>query len=251
MKSIKEISNELVRETMKQDEQALIAFISKHGVDDRKGVTKILESAKKRLTRLQKENLRIERLKQFDSSFGDYEHICGIDEVGRGPLAGPVVTCAVIMSKNSRIKGINDSKKVSLAKREELYEKIKGEAISYSFGVMGADVIDEINILNATKKAMKQSVENLSISPDLVLVDAVKIDDIDYKQQSIIKGDEKSYVIGCASILAKVYRDNMMVEYSKEYAGYSFEKNKGYGTREHYEGIERFGPCDIHRRTFL
>lgn len=179
------------------------------------------------------------------------KYIAGIDEVGRGPLAGPVVAAAVILPEDFDVIGINDSKKLSEKKRDELFDVIKEKALAYSFGVVDNEVIDEINILEATKKAMKEAVTGLYIEPEHLLIDAVKLADVDIPQTSIIKGDEKSISVAAASILAKVTRDRMMVEYSEEYPHYAFEKNKGYGTKAHYEGIEKAGICPIHRKTFL
>ena len=179
------------------------------------------------------------------------KYAAGIDEVGRGPLAGPVVAAAVILPLDFDVLGINDSKKLSEKKREELFEVIKERAVAYSFGVVDNEVIDEINILEATKKAMKMAVESLEIKPEHLLIDAVKLQDVDIPQTAIIKGDEKSISVAAASILAKVTRDRMMVEYAEEYTHYAFEKNKGYGTKAHYEGIEKAGICPIHRKTFL
>ena len=179
-----------------------------------------------------------------------YSRIAGVDEVGRGPLAGPVVCSAVIMPLDDIIDGVDDSKKVSKKKREVLYDKIIEKAISYSICRVEPSVIDEINILNATKKCMVECIKTLSVKPDIVLVDAVKLD-IDVKTMPIIKGDYLSYTIGCASILAKVYRDRIMEDYSKIYQGYGFERNSGYGTKEHIEKIKEIGACQIHRKTFI
>ncbi|MGN0819384.1 MAG: ribonuclease HII [Christensenellaceae bacterium] len=181
-----------------------------------------------------------------------YKYIAGVDEVGRGPLCGPVVTCAVIMPLDSQnvIEGITDSKKLSEKKREMLYDKILEKAIAVKISQADNNVIDEINILNATKKCMAESVKGLSVVPDIVFVDALKLDIIS-EQLSIIKGDLKSYSIGAASIVAKVFRDRMMVEYDKQFPGYGLSKNKGYGTKEHIEALKEMGPCSIHRRTFI
>lgn len=178
------------------------------------------------------------------------QNVAGVDEVGRGPLAGPVVVASVIMPLNDLIEGVNDSKQVSEKKREKLYPLILEKAISYNFAVVDEKVIDEINILNATKKAMREAVMGLNVKPDAVLIDAVKLD-IPYQTQSIIKGDANSYSIACASIIAKVYRDRLMVEYSKIYPEYGFEKHKGYGTAEHIKAIGEVGACPIHRLTFI
>lgn len=179
-----------------------------------------------------------------------YKYICGIDEVGRGPLAGPVVTCAVIMDLTKLVDGVDDSKKLSAKKREKFYDEIIDSSLAYSITEISEKEIDEINILNATKKCMLQSVANLDIKPDVLLIDAVKLN-TDIPQLSVIKGDALSYTIGCASILAKVYRDRLMAEYDKIYPQYNFKKNAGYGTKEHITAIKEIGPCPIHRKTFI
>lgn len=188
----------------------------------------------------------------------DYERkyknmiVAGIDEAGRGPLAGPVVCACVIMplEKDKIIEGINDSKKLSPSKREKLYDQILKTALDYSIVEIDEKIIDEINILNATKLGMKKALENLKIKPDIVLIDAVKIES-DIKQENIIKGDALSYNIASASILAKVYRDRLMVELSKKYPQYNFAKHKGYGTKEHIEALKLYGKCPIHRNSFI
>ncbi len=179
-------------------------------------------------------------------------YIAGVDEVGRGPLAGPVVCAAVIMplDDNNLILGVDDSKKVTEKNRRILSETIKNKAIAYSICAVNEEVIDEINILNATKRCMKNAIESLSLKPDCVLIDAVDLD-IDVETRPIIKGDAKSYVIGAASIIAKVYRDALMDEYDERYPEYGFKKNKGYGTKEHINAIRTVGPCPIHRKTFI
>ena len=177
-------------------------------------------------------------------------YIAGVDEVGRGPLAGPVVCASVIMNLDDIIEGVTDSKKVSEKKREMLFDVIKEKAIAYCISEISPEEIDEINILNATKKCMINSIKGLSVTPDVVLVDAVNLD-VDVKTEPIIKGDLKSYTIGAASILAKVYRDRLMKEYAKEFPKYGFDRNAGYGTKEHIDMIKEIGPCKIHRRTFI
>jgi ribonuclease HII len=179
-----------------------------------------------------------------------YRFICGIDEVGRGPLAGPVVACACIMDLTDIVQGVDDSKKLSEKKREKLFEEIKSKAICYSICEIDHEEIDKINILNATKKCMLNCINSLEIKPDILLIDAVKLD-TDIEQLNIIKGDAKSYSIGCASILAKVYRDRLMKEYAKEFPMYAFDKNAGYGTKVHREAIMEYGPCKIQRKTFI
>lgn len=180
-----------------------------------------------------------------------FEQICGIDEAGRGPLAGPVVVAGVIMPKNSFIEGVNDSKKVSEKKRESLYDKILDEAISYSVAIIGQDVIDEINILNATKKGVTSVVEGLDVKPNLIVIDALEhIDTKGIPYESIIKGDAKCYSIAAASIVAKVTRDRIMREWDEIYPQYGFAKHKGYGTADHISAIKEYGLCPIHRRSF-
>ena len=178
------------------------------------------------------------------------EFIGGMDEAGRGPLAGPVVAAAVIMPLDCVIEGVDDSKQVSEKKRERLYDEIVEKAIAYKICLVDEKTIDEINILNATKKAMTECVEGLSVRPDVVLVDAVKLA-LEVPTKAIIKGDALSYSIAAASILAKVYRDRLMREYDKQYPQYGFAKHKGYGTKDHIEAIRTYGPCPIHRRTFI
>lgn len=179
--------------------------------------------------------------------------IAGVDEVGRGPLAGPVVCACVIMPLDDLIDGVDDSKKLSEKKREGFNKLIKEKALAYSICEIDERRIDEINILNATKECMTNAVNSLKIKPEVLLVDALKLDGVDnsIKQISIIKGDATSYNIACASIIAKVYRDNLMVELDKKYPEYEFTKNKGYGTKNHIEAIKKYGARDIHRRSFI
>ena len=178
--------------------------------------------------------------------------VAGVDEVGRGPLAGPVVTAAVIMDLDNLIDGVDDSKKLSEKKREMLYDEILKRAKAVQICEADNNVIDQINILEATKKCMANSILNLEIKPDVVLVDAVKLEGLgDIKQEAIIKGDSKSYNIACASIVAKVYRDRLMASLDDRYPGYNFKKHKGYGTKEHILAIKEIGPCEIHRKSFI
>lgn len=176
--------------------------------------------------------------------------VCGVDEVGRGPLAGPVVCAAVIMPTDDLIDGVDDSKKLSKAKRTRLAEEIRKRAIAYAICRVEPQIIDEINILQATRLCMKNAVESLSVPPDCVLVDGNMTLDIPFAQQSIVKGDAGSYTIGAASIVAKVYRDALMEEYALQYPQYLFEKNAGYGTAAHIAAIRQYGLCPIHRRSF-
>lgn len=200
------------------------------------------------------EEQRLIKLKEIDNKFykNGITYIAGIDEAGRGPLAGPVVVGCIILPKNSFIEGINDSKKVSEKKREKLYEQITNEAISWSVGVIDQNEIDEINILNATKKALTISIEKLKIKPEHILVDALNhINTLKIPYTSIIKGDATSYSIAAASIIAKVTRDRIMTEWDKVYPQYGFAKHKGYGTREHMIAIRNNGICMLHRKSFL
>ena len=203
----------------------------------------------------EKEEERLKILKQEENKLYESEkikYICGIDEAGRGPLAGPVVVGCVIMPKDSMIEGVNDSKKISEKKREQLYEAITKEAICYSVGIINEKVIDEINILNATKKALTEAIKDLKVKPDVIMVDALnKIDTCGIPYISMIKGDARVYSIACASIIAKVTRDRMMYEFDKAYPAYGFAKHKGYGTAFHIDAIKKNGLCSIHRKTFI
>ncbi len=202
----------------------------------------------------EKELERLTNLKSMEKELyhKGFEYICGIDEAGRGPLAGPVVVAGVIMPEDSMIEGVNDSKKVSEKKREKLYDVILDEAISYSVAIIGQDVIDEINILNATKQGVTKVVEELDVKPNLILVDALThINTKGIPYDSIIKGDAKCYNIAAASIIAKVTRDRIMRQWDEIYPQYGFINHKGYGTAKHIEALKEYGPCPIHRRTFI
>lgn len=197
---------------------------------------------------------RLTKLKEIENNLylKDMNYICGIDEAGRGPLAGPVVVASVIMPKDSMIEGVNDSKKISESKREQLYEKIIEEAISYGVGIIDQKEIDEINILNATKKGLTLSLKELTVRPDIILVDALNgIDTLQIPYQSIIKGDAKAYSISAASIIAKVTRDRIMRQWDEIYPQYGFAKHKGYGTAAHIAAIKEFGICPLHRLSFV
>ena len=212
---------------------------------------KIVEQAKKRIEKLEAEKLRIENLKKYEREYADCGYICGIDEVGRGPLAGPVVAGAVILPKDCDILYINDSKKLSAAKREELYDVIMENAVAVGIGMASPRRIDEINILQATYEAMREAVSKLEPVPQILLNDAVTIPDVTIPQVPIIKGDAKSISIAAASIVAKVTRDRMMVEYDKVMPEYGFASNKGYGAAAHIEALKKYGPSPIHRATFI
>lgn len=209
------------------------------------------ERLRKQQEKLEKEIARTEAMSVFEKEYSEHQAICGIDEVGRGPFAGPVVAGAVILPKDHPILYLNDSKKLSEKKREELYEVILKEAVATGIGMASPARIDEINILQATYEAMRMAISNLSVQPDLLLNDAVTIPEIEIMQIPIIKGDAKSVSIAAASILAKVTRDRLMVEYEKVFPGYDFASNKGYGTKAHIEGLKKLGPTPIHRMSFI
>lgn len=221
-------------------------------VDHRKNVRALADSVKKSIDNYHREVLRVKAFYDFDKSYG-CDIVAGVDEVGRGPLAGPIVAAAVILPKDSEdlILRINDSKKLTKELREELSEIIKEKAISYSISVKTNEEIDERGIGFCNNEIFKEAIEGLSIVPDLVLSDGYTIKEFSFRNEAVIKGDTKSAVIACASIIAKVYRDNLMEEYSKKYPQYNFEKNVGYGTKEHIEAIMNHGSCEIHRESFL
>lgn len=226
-------------------------FIDVYKADERSGVQKIVLTAEKRLEKYFAELERTENIKKYEKLYDNYLYICGVDEVGRGPLAGPVVAGAVILPKDCDILYINDSKKLSASKREELYEEIMEKAVAVGLGFIGPERIDEINILQATYEAMRQAIGKLEPQPDLLLNDAVTIPDVDMEQVPIIKGDAKSISIGAASIIAKVTRDRLMEEYDHIYPQYGFASNKGYGSAEHIAAIKEYGPTPIHRKSFI
>lgn len=206
--------------------------------------------------RLKKQQERLKEMKARETELHrqGYVNIAGVDEVGRGPLAGPVVAAAVVLPEDFDVLGIDDSKKLSEKRREELFDVTLEKAVAWGIGMADHSTIDEINILQATKLAMKDAIADLSgklEGIDYVIFDAVKINDLKLPQEAVIKGDSKILAVAAASIVAKVTRDRMMVAYAEEYPGYGFEKNKGYGTKQHYEGIARQGICPIHRKTFL
>lgn len=209
------------------------------------------DKEKKQKEKLEEEIARLKIMQEFEEKYKAFTYIAGVDEVGRGPLAGPVVASCVILDRNIQILYINDSKKLSEKKRESLYDEICEKSVAYGIGIVSPGRIDEINILNATYEAMKAAISSLDIKPDILLNDAVHIPDLDIKQVSIIKGDAKSISIAAASIVAKVSRDRLMVEYDTIYPEYKFAKNKGYGTKEHISAIKEHGLCPIHRRSFV
>jgi ribonuclease HII len=243
--------NQIKEEFQAADINMLPVLMKEYGSDSRNGVVNIVKKYQGVLDKLEKEKLRIEELKQYEKKYQEYEFICGIDEVGRGPLAGPVVAGAVILPKDCDILYLNDSKKLSESKREELYDIIMKKAIATGIGMVGPQVIDDLNILQATYEAMRIAVKNLKVSPDILLNDAVTIPGINIKQVPIIKGDAKSVSIAAASIIAKVTRDRLMKEYDELMPEYGFRENKGYGTTVHIEALKQYGASPIHRSTFI
>lgn len=227
------------------------AVIDKYRCDERSGVQKLLEKYEKQIEKYHQELERLFHMQEYERMYGDVQYICGIDEVGRGPLAGPVCAGAVMLPKNCNILYINDSKKLSAKKREALYNEITEKAIAYQTAFVSPEVIDEINILQATYKAMRAAINALDIKPDILLNDAVTIPDVAIRQVPIIKGDAKSVSIAAASIIAKVERDRLMEMYDELYPEYGFAGNKGYGSKEHMEALRKYGPCPIHRRSFI
>lgn len=197
------------------------------------------------------ERVRLEGMREFENKYSDLAYIAGLDEAGRGPLAGPVVAAAVILPKDIFLPFLNDSKKVTEKRRDVLFDEIKQNAIAYGIGIASNTLIDEINILQATYEAMREAINALSTRPDILLVDAVHIPGIDIRQVGIVKGDAKSVNIAAASILAKVTRDRLMAEYDKIYPEYGFASNKGYGTAAHIAALKEYGPCEIHRKSFI
>ena len=247
MKGIQEIKEALKAASEKELPGLMEVYVK----DTRKGVQTALIQAQKRLDKLEQERQRIETMKAFERKYEHLGYVCGIDEVGRGPLAGPVVACAVILPKDHGILYLNDSKKLTAKKREELYEVILEKAVSVGIGMAGPARIDEINILQATYEAMRQAIEKLSVRPQLLLNDAVTIPAVEIPQVPIIKGDAKSASIAAASIVAKVTRDRLMEEYDAALPEYGFASNKGYGSAEHIEALKKNGPSPIHRASFI
>lgn len=226
-------------------------LLEKYREDTRSGAITICNQYKNRYESYHNEIMRLDVMKEYERQYSDYSYICGIDEVGRGPFAGPVVACAVILPKDCNILYINDSKQLSEKKREELYDEIISTAIAFGVGSVPPQKIDDMNILQATYEAMRQAINNLSVTPDILLNDAVTIPKVSIKQVPIIKGDAKSISIAAASIVAKVTRDRIMVAYDKIFPGYDFASNKGYGSAKHIAAIQELGLTPIHRRSFV
>ena len=247
MKKIAEIKEEF--QNVASDE--LTALYEKYKEDTRAGVLAVNNQYKKQEEKLLREKERIEQMKFYEKKYDHVGYICGIDEVGRGPLAGPVVAGAVILPEDCQILYLNDSKKLSEKKREELYAVIMEQAIAVGIGYASHTRIDEINILQATYEAMREAISKLSVKPQILLNDAVTIPMVEIPQVPIIKGDAKSVSIAAASIVAKVTRDRLMVKYSELMPEYGFASNKGYGSQEHIEALKKYGPSPIHRKTFI
>ena len=249
MKSISEIKAEL-ENADKDTRESLLELCKK---DTRKGVLKLVEKYEKQKAAMVEELERLKKMHEFEDKYSEYEYIAGIDEAGRGPLAGPVVAASVILPKDCEILYLNDSKQLSAKRRDELFDEIKQKAIAYGIGIVSQGRIDDINILQATYEAMREAIGRMSEkqNPDLLLVDAVHIPDVDIKQVGIVKGDAKSVSIAAASILAKVTRDRFMVEMDKLYPEYGFASQKGYGSKFHIEAIKKYGASPIHRQTFI
>lgn len=232
-------------------ENELPAFVARYEGDLRSGVQKCVETARKRMEALTRERARTEKLWEYERRYGGYSCICGIDEAGRGPLAGPVVAGAVILPADCDLLYINDSKQLSEKKREELYAEIMEKALCCGVGYASPQRIDEINILQATYEAMREAIGKLHPQPDLLLNDAVTIPEVSIRQVPIIKGDAKSISIGAASIVAKVTRDRLMREYDQLFPEYGFAGNKGYGSEAHIKALRKYGPTSIHRKSFI
>lgn len=241
-----------IKEKLKQwDDDRLAEFLEIYQNDTRSGVTALCTHAVKRMAAYEKELARMEVMTEYERQFASYGAICGIDEVGRGPLAGPVVAGAVILPKDCDILYLNDSKKLTAKMRDKLYDEIMEKAVTVGIGFVSEKRIDEINILNATYEAMREAIGKLGLKPDILLNDAVTIPGVSIKQVPIIKGDAKSASIAAASIIAKVTRDRFMEQMDEKYPGYGFASNKGYGSGEHIAALKQMGPCEIHRKTFI
>ncbi len=244
---------ERYRQLCRTDETALKRFADTYREDERESVRKLALAADRRILALRQERSREERMRRYEHQCEEqgYTLICGIDEAGRGPLAGPVVAAAVILPKDCEILGLNDSKQLSARKRDQLYDEIRDKAIAVGVGSSGPHRIDEINVLNADYEAMCEAIGTLRVMPQILLNDAVKIPQVLIPQIPIVHGDAQSMSIAAASVIAKVTRDRLMLEYDAVYPEYGFAKHKGYGTAEHYAALRKYGPCPIHRKTFL
>ena len=246
MATIKEIQQRLELVTDLAD-----PFLAEAANDSRSGVQKAIEKRKRTIQAELDEDLRLEQMLRYEKELyqAGYQTIAGIDEVGRGPLAGPVVAAAVILPPGCKINGLNDSKKIPKKKHQDIYQAVMDKALAVGIGLMDSEIIDQVNIYEATKLAMKEALSKLRLKSDYLLIDAMKLD-VDIPQESIIKGDANSLSIAAASIVAKVTRDKLMTDYDKEFPGYDFAQNAGYGTKSHLQGLEQNGVTPIHRKTF-
>lgn len=251
MSSTSKTVGEIKKEFQSADIDVLPTLIACYEMDSRSGVQNLIRLAEKKLKQLEQERARCYKLLEYERKYADHAFICGIDEVGRGPLAGPVTAGAVILPKNCDILYINDSKKLSPQKREQLYDEIMEKAVAAGIGMVSPKRIDEINILQATYEAMREAIKQLRVVPDILLNDAVTIPEVSIPQVPIIKGDAKSMSIGAASIIAKVTRDRLMTEYDRLMPEYGFADNKGYGSAAHIEALKKYGPSPIHRKSFI
>ena len=245
-KSIREIEEEFRQSSFRREE-----LYMRYADDSRSGVQKLIEKYQKQDEKLKAEKERLKKMRIYEEKYMQCGYVCGIDEVGRGPLAGPVTAAAVILPKDCEILYLNDSKQLSAAKREALYDEIKEKAVAIGIGMVSPQRIDEINILQATYEAMREAIGKLEVVPDILLNDAVTIPDVPIRQVPIIKGDAKSVSIAAASVIAKVTRDRLMIQYDEVLPGYGFAGNKGYGSAEHITALKKLGPTPIHRRTFI
>lgn len=246
--TVKEVKNKVNQLTLNEAEQLIVALEG----DERKSINKLAKKIKKEIKAVSKEKERVKKLWIYEKEITkNYTFVAGIDEVGRGPLAGPVVCAAVILPKDTEFVGINDSKKVKKEDRERLFNEINEKAIAVGIGICDEKTIDNINILEATKLGMKKAIKDLNQKPEFLLIDALTLDDISIKQKGIIKGDSKSVSIAAASIVAKVTRDRIMYAYNEKYPDYGFLTNVGYGTKEHREALKAIGPTPIHRESFI
>lgn len=243
--------SDIKREFEASDVNEYENLIKKYLSDERSGVQKLIVKYQKQIDNYNKELKRLYDMQEYERKYSEYQYTGGIDEVGRGPLAGPVCAGIVILPKDVNIMYINDSKQLSAKKRQELYDEIISVAVDYKTALVSPEIIDEINILQATYEAMRQAINGLRIKPDILLNDAVTIPGVNIKQVPIIKGDTKSVSIAAASIVAKVERDSLMEMYDELYPEYGFASNKGYGSKEHIAALKKYGPCPIHRLQFI
>ena len=243
--------SDIEKEFEEAGNEQLLELFALYADDSRAGVSGLIKKYKKKQELLEKEHIRLEEMRKYEHRYENLGYMCGIDEAGRGPLAGPVVAGAVILPGDCEILWLNDSKQLSEKKREALYEEIMEKAIAAEVGIVGPERIDEINILQATYEAMRQAIGKLKVRPQILLNDAVTIPDMEIPQEPIIKGDAKSLSIAAASVIAKVTRDRIMKEYDRMMPEYGFAGHKGYGSSAHIRAIREYGPSPIHRRTFL